>query len=41
MLVRNALGVLLVAKCENQLALAKDASVSVSVLDLVRIKFCF
>jgi hypothetical protein len=36
MFVRNALGVMLVAKGENQLALAIDSTVLVSVLDLVR-----
>ena len=36
MFVRNALGVMLVAKGENQLALAPDSRVLVSVLDLVR-----
>ena len=34
--MRNALGVMLVAKGENQLALAIDSAVLVSVLDLVR-----
>ena len=36
MFVRNTLGVMLVAKGENQLALAIDSAVLVSVLDLVR-----
>jgi hypothetical protein len=36
MFVSNALGVMLVAKGENQLALAMDSRVLVSVLDLVR-----
>jgi hypothetical protein len=36
MFVCNALGVMLVAKGENQLALATDSTVLVSVLDLVR-----
>ena len=36
MFVRNALGVTLVAEGENQLALAIDSTVLVSVLDLVR-----
>ena len=34
--MRNALGVMLVAEGENQLALAIDSAVLVSVLDLVR-----
>jgi hypothetical protein len=39
MLVRNTLGLMLVAKGENQLALAMDSTVLVriSVLDLVRL----
>jgi hypothetical protein len=37
MFVCNALGVMLVAKGENQLALAIDSTVLVSVLDLVRV----
>jgi hypothetical protein len=36
MLVCNALGVMLVAKGESQLALATNSPVLVSVLDLVR-----
>jgi hypothetical protein len=36
MFVRNALGVMLVAKGEHQLAPATDSAVLVSVLDLVR-----
>jgi hypothetical protein len=36
MLFRNALGVMLVAKGENQLDIALDSRVLVSVLDLVR-----
>ena len=36
MLVCNALGVMLVAKGENQLDTALDSRVLVSVLDLVR-----
>ena len=36
MFVCNALGVMLVAKGESQLALAIDSTVLVSVLDLVR-----
>jgi hypothetical protein len=36
MFVRNALGVMLVAKGENRLALTTDSTVLVSVLDLVR-----
>jgi hypothetical protein len=36
MFVCNALGVMLVAKGEHQLALAIDSTVLVSVLDLVR-----
>ena len=36
MFVCNALGVVLVAKGESQLALAIDSTVLVSVLDLVR-----
>jgi hypothetical protein len=36
MFVCNALGVMIVAKGESQLALAIDSTVLVSVLDLVR-----